>query len=67
MQRAILLALCEHVDRFGYPPSVRELGNAVDLKSTSTVAHHLRTLEEKGYLRRYYDKPRAITILRRVQ
>jgi len=44
----------------GYPPSVREIGDAVGLKSSSTVHAHLLHLEEKGYLRRDPSKPRAI-------
>ncbi|MDD4347254.1 MAG: transcriptional repressor LexA [Desulfitobacteriaceae bacterium] len=47
----------------GYPPSVREIGNAVKLMSSSTVHGHLQTLEEKGYIRRDPTKPRAIEIL----
>lgn len=47
----------------GYPPSVREIGDAVGLMSSSTVHGHLQTLEEKGYLRRDPTKPRAIEIL----
>lgn len=47
----------------GYPPSVREIGEAVGLKSTSTVHGHLTRLEEKGYIRRDPTKPRAIEIL----
>ena len=47
----------------GYPPSIREIGDAVGLKSTDTVHHHLRTLERKGRIRRPADKPRAIKIL----
>ncbi|MDA8228356.1 MAG: transcriptional repressor LexA [Desulfitobacterium hafniense] len=47
----------------GYPPSVREIGDAVGLMSSSTVHGHLQTLEEKGYIRRDPTKPRAIEIL----
>lgn len=47
----------------GYPPSVREIGDAVGLLSSSTVHGHLQTLEEKGYIRRDPTKPRAIEIL----
>lgn len=47
----------------GYPPSVREIGDAVGLMSSSTVHGHLQTLEEKGYIRRDATKPRAIEIL----
>lgn len=47
----------------GYPPSVREICQAVRLKSTSSVHAHLSTLEEKGYIRRDPTKPRAIEII----
>lgn len=46
----------------GYPPSVREIGQAVGLTSTSTVHAHLRTLQERGYLQRDATKPRAIQV-----
>ena len=48
----------------GYPPSVREIGEAVGLQSSSTVHSHLTQLEEKGYIRRDPTKPRAIMILK---
>ena len=47
----------------GFPPSVREICEAVDLKSTSSVHSHLETLEKNGYIRRDPTKPRAIEIL----
>lgn len=47
----------------GYPPSVREIGEAVGLRSSSTVHGHLNRLEEKGYIRRDPTKPRAIEIV----
>ena len=47
----------------GYPPSVREICDAVNLKSTSTVHGHLERLEKKGFIRRDPTKPRAIEIL----
>lgn len=47
----------------GYPPSVREIGDAVGLMSSSTVHGHLQTLEEKSYIRRDATKPRAIEVL----
>lgn len=46
----------------GYPPSVREIGQAVSLRSTSSVFAHLETLEKNGYIRRDPTKPRAIEI-----
>ena len=47
----------------GYPPSVRDICEAVDLKSTSSVHSHLETLEKNGYIRRDPTKPRAIEII----
>ena len=47
----------------GYPPSVRDICQAVDLKSTSSVHAHLETLEKNGYIRRDPTKPRAIEII----
>lgn len=51
------------VRKKGYPPSVREIGEAVGLRSSSTVHAHLEKLEHKGYIRRDPTKPRAIEIL----
>jgi repressor LexA len=53
----------ESVRERGYPPSVREIGETVGLRSSSTVHGHLRRLEEKGYIRRDPTKPRAIEVL----
>jgi repressor LexA len=50
------------VERYGYPPSVREIGDAVGLTSTSSVHHQLRTLERKGYLRRDPNRTRAVDV-----
>ena len=47
----------------GYPPTVRDICNAVNLKSTSSVHAHLETLEKNGYIRRDPTKPRAIEII----
>lgn len=47
----------------GYPPSVREIGAHIGLRSSSTVHNHLSTLEQKGYLRRDPSKPRALVLL----
>ena len=46
----------------GYPPSIREIGDAVGLTSTSSVAHQLRTLERKGLLKRDHNRPRAVNV-----
>ncbi|WP_424185162.1 transcriptional repressor LexA [Actinokineospora sp. G85] len=62
-QRQVLEVIRSWVQRFGYPPSVREIGEAVGLTSTSSVAYQLRALEEKGYLRRDPNRPRAIGVL----
>jgi repressor LexA len=61
-QRAILETIHAHVDAHGYPPSVREIGDAVGLRSSSSVHAQLETLEEKGYLKRDPTKPRALEL-----
>jgi len=61
-QRTILDVIRASVTGRGYPPSIREIGDAVGLTSTSSVAHQLRTLERKGYLRRDANRPRAVDI-----
>ncbi|MFF2794311.1 transcriptional repressor LexA [Lysinibacillus xylanilyticus] len=62
-QEAILEFIKEEVRAKGYPPSVREIGEAVGLASSSTVHGHLARLEQKGLIRRDPTKPRAIEIL----
>lgn len=61
-QRRILEVIRDAVVLRGYPPSIREIGDAVDLQSTSSVAYQLRQLEEKGFLRRDPNKPRAVDV-----
>jgi repressor LexA len=61
-QRAILEAIRDSVERRGYPPSIREICDAAGLASTSSVAHQLRALERKGYLRRDPNRPRAVDV-----
>lgn len=61
-QRTILDVIRASVTSRGYPPSIREIGDAVGLTSTSSVAHQLRTLERKGYLRRDPNRPRAVNV-----
>jgi repressor LexA len=61
-QRSILDVIRASVASRGYPPSIREIGDAVGLTSTSSVAHQLRTLERKGYLRRDPNRPRAVDV-----
>ena len=62
-QQAILQFIKNEVRDKGYPPSVREIGEAVGLASSSTVHGHLERLEKKGLIRRDPTKPRAIEIL----
>ena len=61
-RRQILEFIAEQVRDQGYPPSVREIGEAVGLTSSATVHTHLRVLQEEGYLRRDPSKPRAIVV-----
>lgn len=62
-QRQILEFIKSEVQQKGYPPSVREIGQAVGLSSSSTVHGHLGRLENKGYIRRDPTKPRALEVL----
>lgn len=62
-QEAIMDFIKAEVNQKGYPPSVREIGAAVGLASSSTVHGHLARLESKGYIRRDPTKPRAIEVL----
>ena len=62
-QQEILEYIKETILKKGYPPSVREICEAVRLKSTSSVHSHLETLEQKGYIRRDPTKPRTIEII----
>ena len=64
-QREIWSFLVEYVDRHGYPPTVREVGEAVGLASPSTVHAHLANLERAGLLRRDPTKPRALELIGR--
>ena len=61
-QRRVLEVIRDSVERRGYPPSMREIGEAVGLTSTSSVAHQLSTLEKKGFLRRDPNRPRAVEV-----
>lgn len=61
-QREILHVIEKSMQDRGYPPSVREIGEAVGLNSPSTVHNHLATLQKMGYLRRDPTKPRAIEV-----
>ena len=62
-QRRVLEVIRNSVDRRGYPPSLREIGEAVGLTSPSSGAHQLSTLERKGFLRRDPNRPRAIEVV----
>ncbi|MFK5632977.1 MULTISPECIES: transcriptional repressor LexA [unclassified Ornithinimicrobium] len=62
-QRRVLDVIRDSVDARGYPPSLREIGDAVGLTSPSSVAHQLKMLERKGYLRRDPHRPRAIEVV----
>jgi repressor LexA len=61
-QRRILEFIREWGEKYGYPPSVREIGEAVGLVSPSSVAYQLKALETKGYLRRDPNRPRAVDV-----
>lgn len=62
MQQKIYDFIVERVEVYGYPPSVREMGEHVGLKSPSTVHFHLKTLERLGYITRAEGKTRAISL-----
>ena len=62
-QRRILEVIRDAVEHRGYPPSIREMGEAVGLASSSSVAHQLKVLEQKGFLRRDPNRPRALEVL----
>jgi repressor LexA len=62
-QRRVLAVIKDSVSERGYPPSMREIGVAVGLTSSSSVAHQLRVLEAKGFLRRDPNRPRALEVL----
>jgi repressor LexA len=61
-QRRILDYMRETVDQRGYPPTVREIGEAVGLVSPSSVAYQMGVLEKKGYLRKDPNRPRAVDV-----
>jgi repressor LexA len=62
-QRRILEVIKAAVDERGYPPSIREMCDAVGLASSSSVSHQLKVLEAKGFLRRDPNRPRALEVL----
>jgi repressor LexA len=61
-QRKVLQVIRDSVQRRGYPPSMREIGEAVGLTSTSSVSYQLSTLQTKGYLRRDAGRPRTVEV-----
>lgn len=61
-QRRVLEVIRDSVESKGYPPTIREIGEAVGLTSTSSVSHQLATLQKKGFLRRDPSKPRAVDV-----
>jgi len=61
-QQKVLAHIKDSIEQRGYPPSMREIGTAVGLTSSSSVAHQLKTLEEKGFLRRDPHRPRALEV-----
>jgi repressor LexA len=62
-QRRVLAVIRDSVESRGYPPSMREIGISVGLTSSSSVAHQLRVLEGKGFIRRDPNRPRALEVL----
>lgn len=62
-QRNVLETIRAAIDRHGYPPSMREIGEAAGLASPSSVAHQLAALQRKGFLRRDPNRPRAMEIV----
>lgn len=62
-QRRVLDVILDSVQRRGYPPSMREIGEVVGLTSPSSVAYQLHTLERKGFIRRDPNRPRAIEVM----
>ncbi|MEO9326118.1 transcriptional repressor LexA [Nocardioides sp. C4-1] len=61
-QQRVLSTIKDSIEQRGYPPSMREIGEAVGLTSTSSVAHQLRVLEQKGFLKRDPNRPRALEV-----
>jgi repressor LexA len=61
-QQRVLTTIKSSIEQRGYPPSMREIGDAVGLTSSSSVAHQLKMLEEKGFIKRDPNRPRAIEV-----
>ncbi len=62
-QRRVLETIRDAIERHGYPPSMREIGEAAGLASPSSVAHQLAALQRKGFLRRDPNRPRAMEVV----
>lgn len=62
-QQAVYNGIVEYQQMYGFAPSIRELCAICNLSSTSSIAAHLKKLEDMGYIRRREDAPRAIAIL----
>lgn len=62
-QQMVLDGIVEYRNQYGFAPSIRELCKICNLSSTSSVVSHLKALEEKGYIKRKEDAPRAIAVL----
>lgn len=62
-QKAVYNGIVEYQKMYGFAPSIRELCAICNLSSTSSIAAHLKKLEDMGYIRRREDAPRAITVL----
>jgi repressor LexA len=62
-QERVLEVIRDSISRRGYPPSMREIGEAAGLASPSSVSHQLGALEVKGYIRRDPNRPRALEVL----
>jgi predicted DNA-binding transcriptional regulator YafY len=61
-QRKVLQVIRESIEQRGYPPTMREIGDAIGLKSPSSVSHHIRTLQRAGYLNRDSGRPRTVEV-----
>src|SRR3954447_22407823 len=61
-QQRVLTVIRDSIELRGYPPSMRGIGERVGLTSSSSVAHQLRVLEEKGFLKRDPNRPRALSV-----
>lgn len=64
-QRAALAFIVAYIDEQGFPPTLREIGEGIGMKSTGGIANQLARLERKGFIRLQMSKARAIKVLRR--